>query len=54
MKYNYPQLIGKCAKCLGCNRLIDENFKGVYRCENFIEKEKTEDEQIQEQKSNIR
>ena len=27
MKYNYPQLTNKCAKCLGCNRLIDENFK---------------------------
>ncbi len=44
MKRNYPQLIGKCAKCLGCNRLIDENFKGVWRCEYYIEKEQTEDE----------
>lgn len=47
MKYNYPQLIGKCVKCIGCNRLELENFKGVWRCENYIEKEKTEDEQIQ-------
>ena len=47
MKYNYPQLTNKCVKCLGYNRLIDENFKGVYRCENYIEKEQTEDEQIQ-------
>ena len=45
MKYNYPQLIGKCVKCLGCNRLELENFKGVLRCENYIEKEQTEDEQ---------
>lgn len=39
MKYNYPQLEGKCVKCLGCNRLLNENFKGVWRCENHIEKE---------------
>lgn len=26
----------KCYNCPGCNRLENENFKGVYRCENFI------------------
>lgn len=26
-----------CIKCFGCNRLEDINFKGIYRCENFIE-----------------
>lgn len=27
MKYNYPQLTNKCAKCMGCNRLELDNFK---------------------------
>jgi len=53
-KYCWEEINNKCKKCLGCNRLELENFKGVYRCENYIEKEKTEDEQIQKQKSNIR
>ena len=45
MKYNYPKLEGKCVKCwLKCGRLEDPNFKGVWRCENYIEKEQTEDE----------
>lgn len=35
-KIKYPKLIGKCIKCLGCNRLELENFKGTYRCENYI------------------
>ena len=26
----------KCYKCLGCNRLMLEDFKGVYRCNNYI------------------
>lgn len=26
----------KCYTCLGCNRLSLENFKGVYRCNNYI------------------
>jgi hypothetical protein len=38
MKYNYPPLDGKCVKCIGCNRLENYNFKGVCRCENYIEK----------------
>ena len=38
MKYNYPELKGKCKKCIGCNRLEDLNFKGILRCENYFEK----------------
>lgn len=35
----------KCKTCLGCNRLEDENFKEVYRCENYVKgKEKVRDE----------
>lgn len=26
----------KCKTCLGCNRLELENFKEVYRCENYM------------------
>ena len=26
----------KCYECLGCNRLENENFKGTYRCPNFV------------------
>lgn len=25
-----------CYYCLGCNRLEDENFKGINRCQNFV------------------
>lgn len=24
-----------CKTCTGCNRLEDENFNGVYRCNNY-------------------
>ena len=34
------QLTRKCKKCGGCNRLELENFRGVYRCENYIEIER--------------
>lgn len=27
------ELKGKCKNCLGCQRLEDENFKGIERCE---------------------
>lgn len=37
------ELIGICKTCLGCNRLLDENFKGIYRCPNY-KKGKTERE----------
>ena len=39
MKYGYRELVGKCKTCLGCNRLEDINFKGVYRCEYATEKQ---------------
>lgn len=26
----------KCYRCLGCNRLLIKDFKGTYRCPNFI------------------
>lgn len=26
----------KCETCLGCNRLLIEDFKGTYRCDNYI------------------
>lgn len=44
MKIKYPELIGKCKTCLGCQRLEQEDFKGVYRCQYYIEnKEVTND-----------
>lgn len=27
------ELKGLCKDCLGCNRLQDENFKGIEKCE---------------------
>ena len=26
----------KCKTCLGCNRLENESFAGIYRCENYV------------------
>jgi len=37
MKYNYSPISGICAKCLGCMRLEQENFKGIWRCEYYKE-----------------
>ena len=37
------ELIGKCKNCLGCNRLENLEFAGVYRCEYATKEE--EDEQ---------
>lgn len=31
------ELTKKCKNCLGCERLADPEFKGVYRCENATE-----------------
>jgi hypothetical protein len=28
----YPKLIGVCKDCLGCQRLENPNFTGVYKC----------------------
>ena len=30
------QLTGICKTCLGCNRLLNELFKGIYRCPNYM------------------
>lgn len=30
------KLRGICLWCMGCNKLEDMNFAGVYRCKNFI------------------
>lgn len=38
----YQEIIGKCKNCIGCNLLELENFKGKYRCENFIDGGKNE------------
>ena len=29
------ELKGKCKKCLGCNRLNDENFEGTNECDFY-------------------
>lgn len=43
-KIKYPELKGKCKICeLGCFRLEDENFTGIYRCEYFTVEEKLND-----------
>lgn len=38
----YPELHGKCPTCLGCNRLDLKDFKGVYRCDYYVEGENNE------------
>ena len=38
----YPELHGKCLTCLGCNRLDLKDFKGVYRCDSYVEGEKND------------
>lgn len=40
------KLTEKCLKCLGCNLLELENFKGKYRCENFVDGGKENDIQV--------
>lgn len=35
----YKELKGLCKNCLGCNRLEDQNFDGVYRCEYATDKQ---------------
>ena len=42
MKYKYPELQGICKNSLGCYRLESEQFKGVWRCEYYIEEAKDE------------
>ena len=36
------ELTGKCKNCLGCNRLENPEFIGVYRCEYAMEEIKDE------------
>lgn len=38
------QLKGICNSCLGCNRLLNPEFRGVYRCPNYM-KGRTENEE---------
>ena len=33
----YQELIGKCKICIGCSLLEMENFRGKYKCENFVD-----------------
>lgn len=33
---HYKELIDKCKKCLGCNRLENPDFIGDYNCKNFV------------------
>jgi len=44
----YPKLIGACKDCLGCMRLENPNFIGVYKCKWNQEKNKKEKQFIQE------
>ena len=30
------KLTGICNTCLGCERLANTNFRGVYRCPNYM------------------
>lgn len=32
----------KCVTCLGCNLLEDINFKGYYRCKNYVKGEQND------------
>lgn len=43
-------LIGVCRNCLGCNRLEDSNFKGVYRCEYATVEQITWEQVVKEMK----
>ena len=45
------KLVGLCKECLGCNRLEDKNFIGVYRCEFATEKQITIEELRKELKN---
>lgn len=29
-------MIGLCKNCLGCNKLEDKKFGGIYSCKNYI------------------
>ena len=49
MKYGYGEVMGKCRDCYGCSRQELPEFKGVFRCDNYIKyikKENIKDENI--------
>lgn len=48
----YKELKGLCKNCLGCNRLEDINFEGVYRCEYATDKQIDVEELRKELKKN--
>jgi len=48
----YPELKGLCKSCLGCNRLEDASFTGVYRCEYATDKQIDVEELRKELKKN--
>lgn len=35
----YPELRGKCKTCLGCNKLEEKTFRGVYECKEYMKGE---------------
>ena len=39
MYMGHRELKGICKNCLGCNRLDDPNFEGVYRCKYATERQ---------------
>lgn len=43
MKYGYGEVMGKCKDCYGCSRQELPEFKGVFRCPNYIKYEKREE-----------
>lgn len=45
------ELIGLCKKCLGCNKIENPSFKGIYRCDYATEKQISIEEIQKELKS---
>lgn len=35
-----------CTSCAGCNRLYNEEFKGIYRCKNYFKMEGFSDDKM--------
>lgn len=44
MQRIYKELKGLCKNCLGCNRLENPDFEGVFRCEYATDKQLNIDE----------
>jgi len=49
----YPKLKGLCKDCLGCMRLENPNFIGVYKCK-WYEEETWETKKWEQEKINYR